>query len=104
MQPNDSTVQRSSVLLSLQRAMLGEVFPALRGVSVMWDRQNIQIAAYVDGPPTMADEESVSEIETQVMADFLEPIVVESEIIRQDSSSPLPNVANGIWVFRRREP
>lgn len=31
-----SPVNRESVLLSLQRALLGEVFPALRAVTVEW--------------------------------------------------------------------
>jgi hypothetical protein len=103
MPPDNSPIQRSFVLLSLQRAMLGLVFPALRGVSVEWDHRTIHVTAYTSGPLAKEDEESVSEMETEVMADFPESILVTSEIVRRDDAEPLPNVENAVWVYRRRD-
>jgi hypothetical protein len=103
MQFDGSTI-RVSVLLSLQRALLGEVFPALRGLSVKWNHQTIHLFAYIDGPIASADKESIQEIETEVLADFPESSTVETEIIRQDSSIPLPKAADVVWVYYRREP
>ena len=62
--------KRVSVLLSVQRALLGEVSSRLRAVRVSYDETNIRIVASFDGKITEADRESMSEVETEVYADF----------------------------------
>lgn len=52
-------VERTHVLLSLQRAMLGEIFPTLRVVTVEWSDRLVKFFAYVDGPLSDEDEEAV---------------------------------------------
>jgi hypothetical protein len=52
-------VERTLVLLSLQRAMLGEVFPSLRRITVEWSDHMVKFVTYVDGPLQDDDEESL---------------------------------------------
>jgi hypothetical protein len=47
---NERQIERTMVLLSIQRALLGEVFPALRAVSVEWADRSVKFVAFVDGP------------------------------------------------------
>ena len=63
-------VTRTKVLLSLQRALLGEVFPALREVTVDWSDSSVKFFAYVDGELAPEDEESLSCVSAEVAADF----------------------------------
>jgi hypothetical protein len=67
---SENSELRIVVLLSLQRAMLGEVFPSLRGVTVDWNHETVHVLCFVDGPLTSLDEESLDAIETQVHADL----------------------------------
>ncbi len=61
---------RQCVLLSVQRALLGEVPPALRGVTLGWDDSLIYLRCYFDGPISEEDHESMELVATEVMADF----------------------------------
>ena len=63
-------VSRTLVLLSLQRALLGEVFSSLRAVTVDWSDSMVKFWAYVDGPLAAEDEESLSCVSAEVAADF----------------------------------
>jgi len=92
---------RQNVLLSLQRALLGEVFPALRTVSVEISNDGVKFYCYVDGPPTEEDLESLECVETEVMADFAEDFDVSHEVLQVD----VPNSAKDkrYAVFARRE-
>jgi hypothetical protein len=92
------------VLLSLQRAMLGEVFAGLRALGVSWDSKQVRIRAVVDGDVQPDDIESIGLIETEVIADLPDSISVVTETIRCDSPSPLPDKDDWRWVYWRREP
>jgi hypothetical protein len=46
-------------LLSVQRALSGEVSPPLRGVTVGWYDYVIQLRSYFDGPISEEDRESM---------------------------------------------
>jgi hypothetical protein len=100
---------RVRVLLSLQRALLGEVPPALRGVRVGWSPTALEFVAYFDGPIAEVDAESMSVICAEVNADFLpEEPIADFRCLRCDAPAPLavptewtfPDVA---WVYLRRE-
>ena len=93
---------RMPVLLSLQRALLGEVFPALVAVCVSWSERAIRIRWFVDPPISDDNRESVSSVETEVLADFPVGVLVESEIlptINYDRQSE-----PGACVYARRAP
>ena len=95
-------VERTIVLLSLQRAMLGEVFPALRAISVEWSDRRVKFFAYVDGPLAEADAESLSCISAEVAADFWPGVEIDYEVAQVDSPNRIVDARTR--VFHRREP
>jgi hypothetical protein len=80
---------RQCVLLSVQRALLGEVPPALRGVTLGWDDRLVYLRCYFDGPISEEDHESMELVATEVMADFFPERNVELQVVRQDAPSRL---------------
>lgn len=97
---------RTGVLLSVHRALLGEIRPNMRAISVEWSEKNIRISVYVDGE---IDEEAGDEFDagvvTQVVADFPHPHVndpiVDVEFIRCDAPAKLD--CRGEIVYARKE-
>ncbi|WHP32245.1 hypothetical protein QMG90_04745 [Trabulsiella odontotermitis] len=92
----------SYVRLSLQRALLGNVTPNIRAVVVELKNKNISLLFYFDGEPNDDDEELVSVVETEVIADFDEDFVIEAIATRLDYPQPIKNT-NGMLVFLRNE-
>jgi hypothetical protein len=92
----------ASLLLSVQRALLGEVPPALRGVTVAWHDQVILIRSYFDGPITDGDREAMSCATSEVIADFPAPWTIEDDVVRCDAPEPLECLA--AWAYHRQEP
>ena len=95
---------RVRVLLSVQRALVGEITPEMRAVSVEWSPKEVLLRVFVDG--LVADQirdDFDASVVTQIMADFIhsercEP-PIEFEFIRVDDPVPIPNV--GTFVFGR---
>jgi hypothetical protein len=92
---------RTRVLLSMQRALLGEVFPTLRAVTVEWGTSMVKFLAYVDGELRPEDEESLSCVSAELAADFESGVEIDYEVVRRDT--PLPIEDSRTWVFRRSE-
>jgi len=92
---------RVRALLSLQRAFLGEVFPALRAVTVEWGDKSVRFRAYVDGPVAGVDGDSLSGVSAEIAADFGPEVTVDYEILRRDAPAPIHD--QGVWVFHRKE-
>ena len=89
------------VAAKLQVALLGEVFPSLRGVGFSLEPERVRLFQYYDGPLSEEDAESASCIETELMALLPRSVEVENNLIRQDDPSKLPDPDR--WIFRRRE-
>lgn len=87
--------------LSLQRALLGEVPPALRAVVFSMNDLMLDIRFYFDGPISQEDEESISCVESEVLADYGEEYTITAQCIRLDFPSQIND--DGVWVFNRRE-
>jgi hypothetical protein len=92
------------VLLSVQRALLGEITPEMRAITVAWSPAEIRLRVFVDGPVSdaaMADFDASAV--TQVVAEFSYPERgnprVEFEFVRIDPPAPVPAV--GTFVFAR---
>lgn len=98
---NANVVDRTFVLLSLQRALLGEVFPALRAVTVEWSPSAVKFFAYVDGRVTEEDAESVSCVATSVAADLWSGVDFDYEIVRVDARHRIEDTR--AYVYSRRE-
>ena len=71
----DAIPERSQLLLSLQRALLGAVHSQLRQASIELDpsSQLVRVRFEYDGPPDPAVKESCSGAATEVIADFPAP-------------------------------
>lgn len=92
---------RPRVLHSIQRALLGEVFPALRAVTVEWRADLVKFYAYVDGSVTDEDMLSLSCVSAEVAADFEATVDIDYEVVRLDAPEAI--VDSRTWVFARRE-
>ena len=62
----------------------------------------IDIEVFVDGEISEEMKESVSCIETEVLADFPPGVVVGSRLIRLDAPCPI-EVGDALLIFLRRE-
>lgn len=92
----------TSALLSVQRALWGEVSPLLRTVTVECSEDKIIVRAYFDKEITAEDYESIEFADGEVTADFVDTHVVDFQAIRYDAPQPL-NDLPGYIVYRRRE-
>ena len=93
-----------ALLLSLQRALLGEVHPQLRQASIEADRvgQIIRLRFEYDGTPSDAASESCSCAATEVIADFSSPWDLDEQHVSAPASSGLSPLAH--VAYRRAEP
>jgi hypothetical protein len=93
---------RVRILLSLQRALLGEVFPSLRSLWAEWTERGVLLRWHVEGSLSGEDQDSVTAVEADVLADCDPIFSVESEIVTH-----APDVRRGqgsiACVFKRRE-
>lgn len=92
---------RQKALMSVQRALLDEVGPTLRGVGLDWGPGSVQVTCYFDGPVADEDRESMECMHTEVIASFPEDVMVSLAIVRVDFPARLDD--HGAWAYRRRE-
>ena len=88
--------------LSIQRALLGNVTSNMRAIMAEVSENDIRLFFYYDGEVHENDEEIVSEIETEVIADFDENCNFDVNIIRLDYPFPIKN-RSGFCVYLRKE-
>lgn len=93
--------RRCEVLLALQQALLGEISANLRAVAVSIGPQNVHFRAFFDGSISEGDRESMSFVETELMAALTARDVVSHSVERLDCPAPIPK--RDIWVYCRRE-
>ncbi|AFZ26565.1 hypothetical protein Cylst_4485 [Cylindrospermum stagnale PCC 7417] len=93
---------RNQVLLSLQRALLGEITSNVRGITCSWDTSKITIVCYLQGDISEYIEESMECVATEVMADFPEH-EVGIECKKLDEPESLNPYTLSAWVYRRKE-
>src|SRR5262245_54432559 len=87
--------------LSAQRALLGEVSPALRAVVLSVNNGIVEVRCYFDGPVRPQDEESISCVETEMIADCGPGEEVKARCIQLDAPKPISD--EGLWVYYRQE-
>lgn len=96
---NKDQEERARILLYVQRALTLEVFPSLISLDVSWESKRITLKFFVDGPLSDEDKESISVIETELIADFYEDEEVVSEVFYGE----VPREKRGkVCVFARR--
>lgn len=87
--------------LSAQRALLGEVSPALRAVVLSSRDRSIDVECFFDGAVSAEDEEGMWGVEAEMMADCYPGESVAVHVTRSDAPSPID--CEGMTVYRRRE-
>lgn len=95
------TSRRTSVLLAVQRALLGAIGPNLRGVTVGWSENEVRVRSLYSGPIRDDDRESMNEVEAQLLGDFPEDRI---ELVLESYDEPaLAERTLDAWVYCRRE-
>ena len=98
---------RTRLLLSLQRALLGAVPPALRQVSCGWSGTEITLRFVFHGPISDADRETAEIASTEVIADFPDPWTISEQIHRLDQPADLAatrDQTTPLLAYLRQEP
>jgi hypothetical protein len=96
-------LERSSLICSVNRALLQEVGPALRAVKAKDDGGTIRLRFFFDGEPSDDDRDSASTTAAEVISDFPN-FALDDEVIRLDRPQPIPGDGAWITIFERREP
>ncbi len=84
-----------------QIALLGEVSPSLRAVVAFQAKKAIRFVAYFDGAVSSEDEESMTVVETEVLASYPTDFETSHRIVRLDWPARIPR--DGVFVYHRRE-
>lgn len=94
---------RRYLLWSLQRALLGEVTPELRGVTARIEGREVFSRFLFDVEITPEISERVSDAETEVIADYggFSPVRFTAEFV--PITADLRLLDNEVWAYRRYE-
>lgn len=93
---------RNKVLLSVMRALWGEVFSTLRAVVCFLSSESLTVVFYVDGAIHESDLESIESAVTEVISDFPAEMEISHDVRRIDYPWPL-DLAGGLLVYLRKE-
>lgn len=97
-------INRVDAILSLNRALIGEVFSQLRAAKIQWDDETVSLFFYYDGEISEENQESLECVATEVIADFSYH-KLEVNINRCDYPICIPQSeeSNIALVYRRKE-
>lgn len=95
-------MNRQFILLSILRALIGNITEDMRAITVDYDDGNVLLKYYLAKNPEKFETELIDDIETEVLADLDEHINVTSEIVAtQRPIHELPPLKE--WGFKRHE-
>lgn len=90
------------LLLSIQRALLGEITPNIRGITCdLYDSQII-IRCYFEGQVTKDNKESIDSVEAEVIADFPK-FAIDLQCLMVNKPESLEQYKLSAWVYMRKE-
>lgn len=93
---------RRDILISVQRALWGMIYPSIRAIAVEFDElKKLKIVFYLDREPTEDDYEIISEVAGSVCADINFTEVEEICIHSDEPFSKLDSLCS--WVYMRKE-
>jgi len=93
---------RRTVLLSIQKALLGMIYSEIRAIAIGFEsRQKLIVVYYLDREPNEDDYENISDVTTEVLADIDFSEVEEKCIFSKDALLKLDNLDS--WVYKRKE-
>lgn len=93
---------RSTVLLALQLALLGEITPNIRGITCGWDESKIMINFYFDGEFTEEEQESMECVASEVISS-IPKLKIDVQCKRVDAPELLASYKLLNWVYLRKE-
>jgi len=92
---------QSKIILSVNRALLGEIFPELVAVSCdIESEKKFKLNFFVDSKLSTLKAEDISCIETEVIADFPSSFEISHEIIISNHASLM--TCDSFWIFLRK--
>ncbi|MBK7985381.1 MAG: colicin [Ignavibacteria bacterium] len=93
---------RKEFLISIQRALLGMIYPSIRSIAVGFEGlKKMKIIYYLDREPNEDDYENISEVTTEVCADLSFSEVEELCVFTNKPFSELDKLVT--WVYMRKE-
>ena len=99
--------ERTRVLLSVQRALLGAITPQMRAIDVSWSDCEIRLRFTIDASDDDDIDDLAREVEAEIEGDFLPDAKVTSEIMMLRGGAPVPALdkssVESARVFARRE-
>ncbi|MEP6564349.1 MAG: hypothetical protein ABJB10_04375 [Mesorhizobium sp.] len=94
---------RSTLLLSVQRALLGAVPQNLRAVTCGWEGTEIKLRFVFDGEIAEATWDDARIVGSEVVADFAAPWTISEDFVRLDYPNDMGPGALALWAYRRKE-
>ncbi len=93
---------RVRLLLSIQRALLGEVTPNIRAVTAAIDESTITLRWIIDGQISHDLENDLGTVGTEIVADF-ESYQMSQEFLRCDAPRPMDEFYLEQLAYLRKE-
>ncbi|MBT2622619.1 hypothetical protein [Chryseobacterium sp. ISL-6] len=93
---------RRDVLISIQRALWGMIYPSIRAIAVGFENtEKLTVIYYLDKEPEEEDYENIAEVTSEVCSDINFSTVEEFCIYTNEPFSKLDNLVS--WVYMRKE-
>lgn len=88
--------------LSMQRALLGAIYPEIRKIAVSWaSYSHLKVIVYLDREPNDFDRENLSIVTAEICADF--PEITELEELCVFSTERMSKLDGLDWVVYARK-
>lgn len=92
---------RKKILLSIQRALIGMIYPSIRAISIEYfNLENLKVIVYLDRDPIEFDYENLNDITGEILADLDFKKVEEICLYSKETKLKLNDDA--IWVYMRK--
>lgn len=103
MKDKEQVELRRDVLLSIQRALWGMIYPSIRAIAVGFEKnkKKLKVIYYLDREPNEEDYENISEVTSEVCADIEFEEVEEVCDFTVEPISKLESLES--WVYIRQE-
>ena len=88
-------------MTAIQQALLGEVTPSLRAVTVSYELSQIHFECYFDGEISETEVEAMNCVDTELTAVFPATHTITHALYRRDYPELIPK--EKIWVYYRKE-
>lgn len=93
---------RTKLLLSIQRALIGMIYPSIRAIAVEFLRlEELKVIVYLDREPIESDYDNLSDITGEILADM--EFKKAEEICLYSKATKLELNDEAIWVYMKKE-